>query len=71
MNYQQEQNTIEIEGRLFIIIEAKITPQSSITIHQHPRLHRATKTATRPPRSIKTTYTDANVALQSSINTQQ
>ena len=71
MNNQQEQNTIEIEGRLFIITEAKITLQSSITIHQHPTLPRATKTATRPPRSIQTTYTNANVALRSSINTQQ
>ena len=45
MNYQQEQNTIEIEGRLFIITEAKITLKQSITTHKHPRLPRATKTA--------------------------
>ena len=71
MNNQQEQNTIEIEGRLFIITEAKITLKQSITTHKHPRLPRATKTATRPRRTIQTTYTDANVALRSSINTQQ
>ena len=45
MNNQQEQNTIEIEGRLFIITEAKITLKQSITTHKHPRLPRATKTA--------------------------
>ena len=48
MKYQQEQNTI-----LFIDTEAKITLQSSKTTHQLPR----------PPRTTKTAYTEAKIAL--------